>query len=337
MNIALNKLTETSSYILPYNGSRAVDNSNKPLSRWMCNTLPAWFIVNFEREYWVNTFVFNFMGVAGWIGSNYNVTDFKIQKSNDLKTWKDIHSVEDNFQSSLVIQTEPVYLRYCRIIILRGLDINPQLAGIVNFEAYECPAPVSDNAYLSSLSLKDVVLNVPFNGRSVFNYNSTVNNSIDSTIVDAVPEDSKAEVNILPRIDVELNEGPNLIMVDVTAEDKVNREDYTISVYRERSVYLTNLKITPNSNVNFVKMEPNSFDKDHLTYNYYVTIPDPSISSKIKITVSLPSSDCKVKINGSPAIASSKIVVLEMPLPMDIPVEVTLGDKSITYTINVKM
>jgi hypothetical protein len=337
LNIAFNKSTETSSYILPYSGARAVDNSNKPLSRWLCNTLPAWFIVDFGREYWVNTFVFNFMEVAGWMYSNYNVTDFKIQASNDLINWQNIHSVKNNSQSSLVIQTEPVYLRFCRIYILRGLGINPQLTGIVNFEAHECPAPVSDNAYLSSLSLKDVVFDVPFNGRNTFNYNSTVDNSIDGTIVDAVPEDSKADVNVLPGIDVELDEGPNFIVVDVTAEDKVTKKDYTISVYRERSVYLTNLTIKPISNVNFVKMEPNTFDKDQLTYDYYVTIPDPSINSKIKITVSLPSSDCKVKINGSPVAASSKNVVLKMPLPMSIPVEVTLGDESITYTINVKM
>lgn len=142
INLALNKPTNQSSFVLPYSGGRAVDGSTAPISRWLCNNLPCWASVDLGAVFSIDRWVVKHMAVVpGWPAPGYTISDFKLQKSMDNLVWQDVDMVSGNFLS-ITDRTVPSFLaRYVRVFVTAGLQINPQLASIIEFEVYQTPEP----------------------------------------------------------------------------------------------------------------------------------------------------------------------------------------------------
>ncbi|WP_164906072.1 S-layer homology domain-containing protein [Gudongella oleilytica] len=94
---------------------------------------------------------------------------------------------------------------------------------------------ISNDADLSSLSATNVTLSPDFQS-TVTSYTASVANNVDSTTVAATANDSGAIVEINGTVAtsqlVVLNVGSNIINVEVTAEDGVTTNAYTITINR---------------------------------------------------------------------------------------------------------
>lgn len=140
VNLALNKPASQSSFVLPYSAQRAVDGSVAPVSRWLCNTLPGWASVDLGAVFSIDRWVVRHMGVVpGWPSPGYNMRDFKFQASMDNINWTDIDTVTNNVLSVTDRTVTEFQARYVRVLITAGLNINLQLASIMEFEVYEAP------------------------------------------------------------------------------------------------------------------------------------------------------------------------------------------------------
>lgn len=140
VNLALDKPASQSSFVLPYSGQRAVDGSVAAVSRWLCNTLPGWASVDLGAVFSIERWVVRHMGVVpGWPSPDYTMRDFMLQASMDNMNWTDIDSVTNNTQSVTDRIVPPFQARYVRVFVTSGLNVNPQLASIVEFEVYSAP------------------------------------------------------------------------------------------------------------------------------------------------------------------------------------------------------
>ena len=157
-NLALNKTTTASSFVLPYEPARAVEGtSDKPIRRWLCIKLPCNMDVDLGANYCINRWVVKHMENAGWT-SAYNMTDFKLKGSMDSKTWSDIDTVTGNSSKITDRTFSPVTVRYVRFYAEKGIKINPNLASIMELEVYQAPA----SALLTGLALSKGTLNPAF-------------------------------------------------------------------------------------------------------------------------------------------------------------------------------
>ena len=86
---------------------------------------------------------------------------------------------------------------------------------------------LSSNAYLSSLQINVEGISPRFN-KNTTKYYLTVDNTIDSIKVTAIPEDKNAKIDILGNTNLEL--GSNTITIQVTAENKTLQRNYLIEV-----------------------------------------------------------------------------------------------------------
>lgn len=93
----------------------------------------------------------------------------------------------------------------------------------------EMEATYSSNANLSSLKVDNYELTPVFN-KSVFEYNIEVENDIGSVKVSATKEDNAASISGTG--DIELTEGNNKVMIEVTAQ-KGNTQTYVVNIYRK--------------------------------------------------------------------------------------------------------
>ncbi len=143
INLALNKSASASDFVPPYSAQRVVDGSTAALSRWLCNTLPCWVNVDLGNVFSIDRWVVKHMSVVpGWPTPGYSIRDFKLQSSIDNNIWSDVDTVLNNTSSITDHSVTPFYARYVRVYITSGLNINPQLSSIMEFEVYEAsPKP----------------------------------------------------------------------------------------------------------------------------------------------------------------------------------------------------
>lgn len=141
VNLALNKPTAQSTFILPYNSQKSVDGSLSPISRWLSNSLPAWLSVDLGNTFWIDRWVVRHMGTAGWSSPAYNMKNFILQKSINSTLWSDVDIIQNNTSPVTDKTVTPFQSRYVRIYITSGLNINHHLASIVEFEVYEASNP----------------------------------------------------------------------------------------------------------------------------------------------------------------------------------------------------
>lgn len=141
INLTLNKPTNQSSFVLPYSGQRAVDGSIAPISRWLCNSLPGFITVDLGSIFSINRWVVDHLESAGF-PSSYNNQDFKLQKSIDNINWVDVDSVSGNTSSKTDRIVTEFLARFVRVLVTNGIQANPQLTSILEFEVYApTPAP----------------------------------------------------------------------------------------------------------------------------------------------------------------------------------------------------
>lgn len=239
MNIALNKAANSSSFVAPYSPQRAVDGSISPTQRWACTNLPGWMYVDFGQPSWIDRWVTRLMGIAGWEPS-YNMSDFKLQGSNDLSIWTDIDAVTGNSANVVDHTFTAVKFRYVRIYADMGIPINRKLASIVEMEVYDAP-PTS--SYLSNLAVasgRQTLTIVPSFNKDTISYNVSAANSIASVAIIPTAEDANATIRVNGVIvnsgarssDIQLNIGSNMIDVQVTPKIGDIIKTYSVTVTR---------------------------------------------------------------------------------------------------------
>ena len=85
------------------------------------------------------------------------------------------------------------------------------------------------NTNLETLAIENVLLIPPFESNKLY-YKAEISNEITSLNLLAIPENEKATVKITGKDN--LKEGKNQVIVTVTAENKVTKREYEISVYK---------------------------------------------------------------------------------------------------------
>lgn len=339
-NLALNKPATSSSFVKPYEPARAVNGNlgtTTPTSRWLCNTLPGWLMVdlglNGSSTYWINRWVVRHMPVAGWRAPDYNMSDFKLQGSNDKNAWYDIDSVVGN-TVSITDRTLPlaVNYRYVRLYVTKGLKSNTKLASAMELEVYQSP-PLS--AYLVSgtgLTVSSGALNPAF-VNTVFNY-TTPNVPYNTTSVTVKPtaEDPRATIKVNGVVvpsgnttNVALNVGSNSIVVVVNAADGRTTNTYTVTVVREQGAILTGLTVSSGT------LNP-TFASDVLAYTTGNVTYD---TSSITVTPVSTIPGASITVNGAVAPSGQPATVNLNVGSNTINVVVTNGAASQTYTVTV--
>ena len=166
----------------------------------------------------------------------------------------------------------------------------------------------STDATLSSLSLSGVTLNEPW-AATTYAYTAAVENSVESTMVDATATDDGAEVTLPDPNPVPLAVGSsNVITVTVTAEAG-NTRDYTVTVTRAGVAQSTDATLSSLSLSGVTLNEPWAAT----TYAYTAAVENSVESTMVAATAT---------DDGA-----------EVTLPAPNPVDLVVGDTEITVTV----
>ncbi|QNU67728.1 cadherin-like beta sandwich domain-containing protein [Ruminiclostridium herbifermentans] len=326
-NIALNKTSTASGYVLPYEPSRAVNGTISPTSRWLCNTVPANMVVDLGATYIITATAVKHMGSAGWENPNFNMCDYSLQGSNNNVNWVTIYSVVNNSLSS-DLRSVLCAFRYVRLSVTKGLRVNPQYASVVELEIYG-HAP---NANLSALAISSGALSPTFNSNTLAYTAPKVPYGTSSVVVSATAADPTAMIKVNGVVmtggqsTVYLNVGVNTINVQVTALDGVTTKNYTISVEREQGAILSNLAISSGT------LEP-AFSSEHLNYTTQNVLYD---TATVTVTPTTNIPGCTITVNGNAATSGQPSPVNLNVGDNTISIVVTNGADLQTYTIAVK-
>ncbi|SFR75378.1 cadherin-like beta sandwich domain-containing protein [Anaeromicropila populeti] len=261
VNLLLGKPCTASSYVLPYEPARAVDGvstSVDPTSRWLCNTLPGWMQVDLGKNYLVNRWVVRNMGnVMGWNtypNGGYNMSDYKLQYMNTANgTWIDMDGVVSN-TNAITDRTFPDQIvRYVRLYVTKGLNINPQLASCMEFEVYEHPS-----ADLTSIQVAGGTLEPVF-ASNVTSYTVNLGYDTEEFALNPVAKDPNATVVMTvdgsvvhPNSCIEIEPGTSMaVTITVTAGNGSVQKVYTVNAVRASSPYLESLFTDPELSPSF--------------------------------------------------------------------------------------
>ncbi|MDD3040981.1 cadherin-like beta sandwich domain-containing protein [Bacteroides sp.] len=243
-NVALNKVTTSSSYIKPFSSSRAVDGNVTALSRWLSN-VPTSMMVDLGEVYWIGRWVCYQMGSVGW-DQRYNNTNFKFYGSLDGAQWTELDSVTGNTSSMTDRTITVTQCRFVRLNIIGGLSINPKIASVVELAVYDAPAPVSSSK-LESLTISSGELDPSFD-TDILSYNVSVTDAVSSIIV--TPTSIDGGTIKVSGLDVEsgtasqainLGIGSNAIEIVVTSRIGGVETTYTVNVNRVLNLNLSSL------------------------------------------------------------------------------------------------
>lgn len=331
-NLALNKPTASSSYVLPFTSARVVDGSTAPTSRWLSSTVPAWLSVDLTAQSWVSRWAFNNMGAVGWNTPGYNINTFKLQYSNDNANWFDVDVVSGSTIPTVDRTIPPVLARYFRVYVSTGLQVHPQVAAIAELALYQAD-PTSP--YLSNLAISAGTLTPAFS-KTTNQYSASVEYDSSTITVTPTAEDPRATIKVnntvvvsgTPSQPIVLNNGSNTITVQVTSLIGNLVQNYTINVTRNASLNLTSL--VPSTGA-LVPVFSNSETQYSMNVGYDV--------ATIAFTPTAQNPSATVKVNGV-VVASgqqSQTVALTAGQVTNIPVEVSYpsGGGSRTYTVSV--
>ncbi len=255
-NIALNKPTDASSFVFPYNPAKSVDGIPTPLNRWVGSSplppepaiaAPVWLRVDLGTNYWINRWVIKQMGAVGW-PANYNLSDYKLQGSLDNANWFDMDSVTNNSANQTDRAFTPRKARWVRAYVTKGLRCNANFASIVDMEVYDAPnAPLLTGLMLSTTSGTGITL-IPGFFSQTFSYTANVDSSVPS--VNVTPTTATGTIKVgntgTPSgtpVNILLNDGANTITVTVTSADNLMSETYTVIVNKAVATYLSNLVV----------------------------------------------------------------------------------------------
>jgi hypothetical protein len=334
-NIALNKTATASNSVLPYAPSRAVDGTTTPFSRWLTNTVPAWLCVYMGGPSWINRWVVKHLPIIpnlanGWYPRYFANSEFVLQGSNDNVTWTTLDGISGNISTTVdrTLSSACCYVLY-RVVVTKGLNINPKIASIVELELYAAP-PTS--SLLSGLATSVGAL-VPDFGKTQQAYTVSVANDVTSLTVTPTAEDIKATIKVngvavisgTASGSIPLKPGPNIISVSVAAQIGGTMTVYTITATRQDSNYLTALAVQPGT------LTP-AFAK---ATNGYTVAADAGTSSII-ITPTAESTRAIITVNGIAVTSGSASGPVALTgASTAIPVVVTTDGVARTYTVTV--
>lgn len=238
-NVALNKTATSSSYVSPFAAGKAVDGTLTPLSRWLCDAMPCWVQVDLGKTYYIQRWVVKHMGAIGWQSPSYNMIDYALQGSMDNASFSNLDSVTGNNSSSTDRTIPFAQVRYVRVNVTKGLNINKGVASVAGMEIYGTCAVLT--GFVLRYGRTVVNPNEQFSPTR-FSYTANVPNTAASVTVTPTALDSSAVITVngqtvasgqtSPAINV--NVGQNTITVVVTTDGN-DRNTYTISVTRASS------------------------------------------------------------------------------------------------------
>lgn len=325
-NIALNKATTASGFVMPYEPKRAVDGSKQPTNRWLYHTVPASMTVDLGSTSIITLWTVKHMGEAGWRSPDYNMSDFAVQGSIDNANWVTIQAFTNNTASSNSGNVACAY-RFVRVLVTKGLNTNTRMASIMELEVYG-HAP---NASLGSLSISSGLLTPTFAPATLAYTAPKVPYGTTSVVVSATAADPTSVIQVNGAImtggqsTVNLNVGINTINVLVTALDGVTKKTYTITVEREQGAVLSGLTISSGT------LDP-TFSSSGLNYTTQNVVYD-TISVTVTPTTNIPG--CTITVGGNPATSGQPSTVNLAVGSNTINIVVTNGAASQTYKITV--
>ncbi len=339
LNIASNKPATASGYVKPFEAARAVNGTTAPTSRWLCNSVsstnPAKLTVSLGGLFIITSWVVKHMGVTGWASPNYNMSDYKLQGSQDNNTWYDLDSVVSNtvaITNRTITSTNPY--RYVRLSVTKGLNTNPQLASAVEFEVYGYTTPLLSSLVVSAGSTPLAFDNPFLPTRYTYTVPTAVPYATSSVNLSAVPQDSTATVKVNgtaiaygANVPVALNVGSNTITVDVFGKDGQMKQTYTVAITRQQGAILTGLTISSGT------LTP-GFTSGNTTYS------DSVAANVASVTVTPTSAaNATITVNGQAVVSGNTSQAISLPQNATTPISVVVtsadGTSSNTYTINV--
>lgn len=137
-NLVLNKPAKASGSYQNELPANAVNGTIKSMNDKWCDTSQSttkWLSVDLGKEYTIDRWIVKHAGVFNE-PSEYNTSDFKLQKSSDGKTWEDVDQVIGNKDSVTNRKVEPFTARYVRLYITKATQTNSNTARIFSFELY---------------------------------------------------------------------------------------------------------------------------------------------------------------------------------------------------------
>ncbi|MGB7605132.1 MAG: cadherin-like beta sandwich domain-containing protein [Lutisporaceae bacterium] len=334
-NLALNKTTTASSYVKPFQPSRAVDANNQPEFRWICNTLPGWLKVDLGGEYYINRWVVVHMGAAGW-DNRYNTSNYSFQGSLDNANWFTLDTVAGNTLATTDRTIAITKVRYVRVSVTGGIAINPKLASIVELQVYQAPA----SPYLSGLTISSGTLIPDFN-MNIIEYTVTVPNNVTSiTVTPTAAQDPKPTVTVNGTIvvcgqasgSINLNEGSNTITVVSTAADGLSQVTYTINATRASSPYLTRVDVI------YMGRELTTVPVNIVSNQTEYNVDLPSNITKITMTSYSQDTNALILVNGNQNLTNGQVSAeITVAQGTRVPINVTssIGTDSEAYGITI--
>jgi len=125
-----------SSFVAPYGADRAADNSTMASSRWYCGKIGTkWLQLDLHGVYSISQWTVAGLGAAGW-DSNCNLKDYQLLGSLDGSTWSQFDSVSGNSANSTSRTITPAAVRYVKLQITAGNQLNDYWASVLEFQVY---------------------------------------------------------------------------------------------------------------------------------------------------------------------------------------------------------
>lgn len=332
INLALNKPAAASSYVKPFQPSRAVDGNNQPEFRWVCSTLPGILTVDLGGEYWIDRWVVVQMGAVGW-DSRYNLCNYTFHGSLDNVNWFLLDTVSNNTANSTDRHFGISKVRFVKVVVTGGIAINPGLASIVELQVYEAACP-----YLTGLALSTGTL-VPEFCMTTTQYTAAVA-GVTSITVTPTAEDPQAGITVNGTSvssgqasgNINLNIGSNTITVVSTSSDGVSHVNYTINITKTGpSANLTKVDVTYSSRSGNITVPVSITDNQT---EYSVDLPD-TVSSVTFTPYSLDAS-ASILVNNNQSLTSGQVSTpISVSKGIRIPINVTASGGTISKTYGI--
>ncbi|WP_165452496.1 cadherin-like beta sandwich domain-containing protein [Paenibacillus thalictri] len=314
-NVALNKTAASSCSSAPYAASGAVDGSIAPTARWYCSVgisgEPMWLQVDLGTTYRVDSYSLTGMGQlgGGWDAS-LNPRSFRLQKSNDAKSWTDVDTVTGNNESIVTRgQFSPFDSRYVRVYIDQGNQTNNMWASIMELQVFG-DLPPSSNADLSGLLLSsaesnDLVELEPAFSAGDQEYTAAVAYTVYSVNLKPITAEPNATVTVNgahlsagSAASIPLSVGSNTISVVVTAQDGLSSKTYSLTVTRAKSsnADLSGFSLTSGAPNETITLSP-VFQPANI--NYTSTVSSDVYSVRISAVTAELGADLSISVNGT--------------------------------------
>jgi hypothetical protein len=113
-----------------------------------------WLMIDLGADTTISRWIVKHAGVMGE-PSEFNTSDFKLQKSSDGKDWEDVDSVKDNKDSITNRTITPFTTRYIRLYITKATQTDSNTARVFSIELY------GENNVKNSYQIPNLIISEP--------------------------------------------------------------------------------------------------------------------------------------------------------------------------------